>query len=192
MIKNRRDYKMYLEADRVSMGVRNGWIDHFFNDRWRYVRLLRQSEYNHNIGCFFLIRIFVEIRRRRLGRLLGYSIPLNAFGPGLALPHRGDIVVNSYARIGPNCRIHIGTNIGTQIGTLDEVPVMGRNCYIGPGAKLYGKIVIGDNVIIGANAVVNKSFPEGNCTIAGIPARVISEKSTVGLFSCGYEESGKE
>ena len=45
--------------------------------------------------------------------------------------------------------------------------------YIGPGAKLYGKITIGNNVAIGANAVVNKSFGS-NITIAGIPAKIIS------------------
>lgn len=32
---------------------------------------------------------------------------------------------------------------------------IGNNVYIGPGAKLFGDIVIGDN------AVVNKSFPDG-------------------------------
>ena len=181
------DYLNYLEADRVSMGVGRGLKDYLFNDRWRYVRLLRLSEYLHNTKKNLFAKLLCEVRRRRLGRMLGYSIPLNVFGPGLAIPHRGYIVINSYAKIGANCRIHVGTNIGTQIGTLDEVPVVGNNCYIGPGAKLYGKIIIGDNVIIGANAVVNKSFPQGSCTIAGVPARVISEKSTIGLFSQGYE-----
>lgn len=190
MIKSKADYVAYLEADRLSMGVGRGFKDHFLNDRWNYVRLLRRSEYLHNTRKFILLRLICEVRRRRLGRLLGYSIPLNVFGPGLAIPHRGDIVVNSYARIGANCRIHVGTNIGTQIGTLDEVPVIGNNCYIGPGAKLYGKIVIGDNVIVGANAVVNKSFPDGNCTVAGVPAKVISDKSTKGLFSQGYKSEG--
>ena len=180
----------YLKADRISMGVSGGLVDDLFNDRWRYVKLLRMSEYCKNTRKNIIIRLFYEVRRRRLGRLLGYSIPLNVFGPGLAIPHRGDIVVNDYAKVGRNCRIHVGTNIGTQIGTLDEVPVIGDNCYIGPGAKLYGRIVIGNNVIIGANAVVNKSFPGGNCTIAGVPARIISERSTVGMFSQGAREDG--
>lgn len=189
MIKSKQDYKRYLEADRVSMAVGRGLKDALFNDRWCYVKRLRRAEYSANTGQWLPIRLFHEIQLRRLGRLLGYSIPLNVFGPGLAIPHRGDIVVNSYARIGSNCRIHVGTNIGTQIGSLDEVPVIGNNCYIGPGAKLYGNIVIGDNVIIGANAVVNRSFPDGNCTIAGVPARVISTRSTAGLFARGHVEN---
>lgn len=53
-------------------------------------------------------------------------------------------------------------------------PVIGDNCYIGTGAKIFGNITIGDNVKIGANAVVNKSFGS-NVTIAGIPARVVNK-----------------
>jgi serine O-acetyltransferase len=69
------------------------------------------------------------------------------------------------------------------------VPRIGDNCYLGPGAKLFGAIVIGDNTVIGANAVVNKSFPNGNVTLGGVPARIISEKSTAGLFVLGYKKA---
>lgn len=54
------------------------------------------------------------------------------------------------------------------------VPVIGDNCYIGPGAKLFGDIRIGNNVAIGANSVVNKSF-EDNVTIAGVPAKIVNK-----------------
>jgi serine O-acetyltransferase len=50
--------------------------------------------------------------------------------------------------------------------------------YIAPGAKIYGAIEIADNIAIGANAVVNKSFLEPNITIAGVPARKISDKGS--------------
>ena len=52
----------------------------------------------------------------------------------------------------------------------------GDNCYMSLGAKLFGGIVIGDNVKIGANPVMNKSFPEGNCTLVGIPAHIVCKK----------------
>jgi serine O-acetyltransferase len=58
-----------------------------------------------------------------------------------------------------------------------EHQLFGDNVYIGPGAKIFGPIVIGNNVAIGANAVVNKSF-QHNCTIAGVPAKVISQKTS--------------
>jgi serine O-acetyltransferase len=84
-------------------------------------------------------------------------------------------VVHPDARIGANCRIHVDVVIGTRPGPDDLVPQLGENCYIGPGAKLFGDIVIGPNTAIGANAVVNSSFLEGFCTIAGAPARKVSD-----------------
>lgn len=42
--------------------------------------------------------------------------------------------------------------------------------WIGPGVKIFGKVTIADNIQIGANAVVNKSFEESDITIVGIPA----------------------
>ena len=56
-------------------------------------------------------------------------------------------------------------------------PILGDNVYIGPGAKLFGKITIADNISIGANAVVTKSFEQENISIAGVPAKIISEKN---------------
>jgi serine O-acetyltransferase len=110
----------------------------------------------------------------------------NTFGPGLSIAHRGNIVVNGGARIGANCRIHVGVNIGTEAGKADAAPTIGDNCYIGPGAKIFGPIMIGPNTVIGANAVVNKSYPEGNQTLGGIPAQAISNKSSKGLLIEGY------
>ena len=92
------------------------------------------------------------------------------FGPGLSIAHRGTIVVNSGARVGANCRLHVCVNIGTKAGYGEQAPVLGDNVYVGPGAKLYGSIVVGNNVAIGANAVVNKSFPQDNVVLAGVPA----------------------
>ena len=73
-------------------------------------------------------------------------------------------------------------NIGTKAGFGDLAPTIGDNCYIGPGAKLFGDIVVGNNVAIGANAVVNKSFRENDITVAGVPAKVISHKGSKGLL----------
>lgn len=106
---------------------------------------------------------------KKLSYKLGYTIYKNNFGPGVCFCHYGTLVVNEDARIGKNCRIHVGVNIGRFNG---GVPRIGDNCYIGPGAKLFGPIIIGDNVTIGANAVVNKSFPD-NCVIVGVPAKII-------------------
>lgn len=122
-----------------------------------------------------MIGLYYRFQLHRLSFKLGYSIPLNVVGPGLSLPHRGTIVINSHASIGENCRIHVDVNIGATGGST-EAPFIGSNCYIGPGAKLVGNISIADNVIIGANAVVVKSINEPGTTWAGVPAKKISDK----------------
>lgn len=80
------------------------------------------------------------------------------------------MIVHNKCKIGKNCRIHVGANIGAE---KDLVPEIGDNCYIGPGAKIFGGIHIGNNVKIGANAVVNRSSEDG-AVLAGIPAKKIN------------------
>lgn len=105
---------------------------------------------------------------------LGYSIPLNVFGPGLSIAHHGTIVVAQEAHIGANCRIHEGVTIGATNGTSDAAHI-GNNVFIGTGAKIIGKVVVGDDVAIAANAVVVKDvLTDSGCTVGGVPAKVIS------------------
>jgi serine O-acetyltransferase len=104
--------------------------------------------------------------------MLGFTIPPNTIGPDLKLPHYGTIVIHNNARIGSNARINVDVVIGENNGP-DNVPIIGNNVVIEAGAKIYGKILIADDIHIGANSVVNKSFIEPNCVIAGIPAKVI-------------------
>lgn len=109
---------------------------------------------------------------------LDFSIPLNTLGKGVSIAHRGTIVINSKARLGQNCRIHVCVNIGAYG---EGAPKIGKNVYIAPGAKIFGNIEIADDIAIGANAVVNKSFTEKNISIGGIPAKKISNNGSKGL-----------
>lgn len=190
MIKSYSDYLDYIKSDQKATGYSESflWLYVFTTNIGVYLRLLRKLEYYHNCKRDILSRTYrryLSLRFRRLSIALGYSIPLNVFGPGLSLAHRGTIVVNTRARVGSYCRLHVCVNIGE--GADGKAPLIGDNCYIGPGAKLFGGIVIGDNVAIGANAVVNQSFPEGNMTIAGIPARKISDKNSLPLLKITKE-----
>ncbi|MEE2026121.1 serine O-acetyltransferase [Alkalimonas mucilaginosa] len=172
----------FIEADRKALGIENTLKNLIFNNVWKYQRNLRKLEYVINCKKPKLARFYYRYKLKRLGSRLGFSIPPNVFGPGLAIAHIGPIIVNSAARIGANCRIHVCVNIGTAAGHEFKAPTIGNNCYIGPGVKMFGDITIGDNVAFGANAVVNKSFPDGNCTLGGIPAKIISEKTSNGFL----------
>lgn len=81
------------------------------------------------------------------------------------------VVVHSRAKIGK--RVVIGQNctIGRSLDP-EDIPIIGDDVYISAGARIIGKISVGNNVIIGANAVVNKDVPD-NTIVAGVPAKVI-------------------
>lgn len=180
MIKNKSDLKRYLEMDRYALGRggRPKWIGDYI---YKFEISLRYHEYYHNIiaeGNSNLLNrlklLYWKYRHNRLGLLLGFEIPINVFDAGLRINHRGLLIVNKHVKIGKYCDIHQGVNIGMQGDSNRNCPTIGDNVWIGPGAKLFGKIVIGNNNQIGANAVVNKSFVEDGIAIAGVPAKKIS------------------
>ncbi len=137
--------------------------------RWRYgVRptLVRKL-------CSLLYKIlfkFVQI-------LTGIELPCEAIvGRNFVIDHFGGIIVSGYARFGDNCRIRNGVVVGLRRIEEPYAPVIGNNVDIGAGAKLLGRIKIGDNSIIGANAVVLDDVPE-NSIATGVPAIIKPRRS---------------
>lgn len=181
MITSKNDLKYYLEQDRIYLNKKRSRPRIIGDETWIYQILLRKEEYHHNVGNK-LMAFYYKIRRHKLGIRLGFDIGINVFGPGLSLAHYGPIIVNKNAKIGARARIHVGVNIGTAAGVSKSAAKIGDNVYLGPGVKIFGPVELGHNMAVGANAVVNKSFPEGNCTIGGVPARVISQKTSAGLW----------
>ena len=184
MIGSWSDFQSYVRADAVGRGspvtVRNIVLDPVL----RFQILMRLDEWLLNTGKPKLLRFAFLLWFRRLSVRLGFSMGPNIFGPGLAIVHYGTIVIDPTTRIGKNCRIHVGGHIGGAAQFVDAAevhkfsPRIGDNVYIGPGAKIYGPIVIGDNCVIGANAVVTKSFLQAGLTLAGVPAKIIAEGGT--------------
>lgn len=175
MIKTKQDYKYYLSQDANNGQFQKTVINYLFHDTWKFLRLLRLLEYLKNTKTGFhwkvVVTIFINLRLRAKGKKLGFSIPPNVFGPGLILPHVGTIVVSDMAKVGANCKLHVCTNIGASYYASNEAPQIGDNCYIAPGAKIFGSISIANNVRIGANAVVNKSCKSENVSLLGVPAK---------------------
>lgn len=188
MIQNRADYINYRKRDERRLGITPTIRRHAFrflglaDEIWDFQIWLRRTEFVVNTRKPLILRLIAKYQLRRKSMRLGFSIPLNSFGPGLSLAHRGDVIVNAAARIGSDCRIHAGVNIGTAAGHRNAAPRIGDSCYLGPGVKIFGPITIGDNTAVGANAVVNSDFFEGNCSLGGIPARKISSKSAESLL----------
>jgi serine O-acetyltransferase len=188
MITDRKSYKVYCQADRLanSIPVREKTIKKimqlvFPNPIRKFLFLLRKTEYIKNcksgisgkIFYLFYFQKFIKISRK-----LGFSIPLNVFGPGLSIPHYGTIVVNPATKVGKNCRLHVCVNIGASGGS-ELAPKIGDNVYIGPGAIIFGDIIIANNITIAANATVYKSIEITDVTIGGTPAIILKEETSV-------------
>jgi serine O-acetyltransferase len=125
--------------------------------------------------------LFKIILKRKMIKF-GIEIhPNTKIGYGFYIGHFGGIIINEKTIIGNNCNISQGVTIG-QInrGEKKGTPTIEDEVYIAPGAKIIGKINIGRNSSIGANAVVVKDV-SANTTVGGIPAKQIS---TIG--SDGY------
>ena len=124
---------------------------------------------NKIIGLYCLI--WLKISQVFTG--LSFPIGLN-FGKGILISHSGSIIINSQCIIGENCNLAPGVVIGYGIKKgVEGYPKIGNQVFIGPGAKIFGPITIGDDVAIGANAVVNIDVPSG-AVVAGVPAKVVS------------------
>lgn len=102
----------------------------------------------------------------------------NTIGPGFRIYHAGDFVhVGPNVRIGRNCTMLPGVVFGNKSETPDNtLVVVGDNCYFGLGVKILGAVKFGNNVTIGANAVVTKNIPD-NAIVGGIPAKIIKYKN---------------
>ena len=107
------------------------------------------------------------------------KIPYQAkIGRGSTFGYGGmGVVIHSKSIIGVNCTICQQVSIGGGGGNsrFPEVPVIGNNVYIAKGSIVMGGITIGNNVTIGANAVVTKPIPD-NAIVAGVPTKILRTK----------------
>ncbi|MDR3390209.1 MAG: serine acetyltransferase [Sulfuriferula sp.] len=110
--------------------------------------------------------------------LFGISIGVSAqIGRRLVIEHFGSIIVHGRAVIGDDCMIRQGVTIGNRRSdTPFDAPVIGSRVAIGAGAKILGHVIIGDDVDIGANAVVICDVPANHIAV-GVPA-IVKPKST--------------
>ena len=187
-IRNKSDLKYYLEQDRIALKRSSGFMWRKDNI-WKFEILLRKAEYYCNCmpGPLKKIGSYYKRKLYRMGvKCGGFSIPINCFGPGLSIAHYGSIVVNDTAKVGKNCRIHEGVTIGAT-GREGQAATIGDNCFLATGAKIIGAIQIGNDIAVGANAVVVKSYLEDGITLGGVPAKKISNHDSHDFLAEGLQ-----
>lgn len=180
MITNKTELKDYLTEDLKRFNKKPTLKDWVLKNEWayiyKYIKTLRYLEYYLN-SKKKLPYLFYFFKYKRLCYKLGIDIKPNNVGPGFRIMHLGGLVhIKKNCRIGKNCTILPGVVIGNKHLNDDNSWVyIGDNCYIGLGAKIFGQVNIGNNVTIGANAVVTHDIPD-NAVVGGIPARIIRIK----------------
>ncbi len=137
----------------------------------RHMRILenckeRTPKYYYHWFCY-----------KHLGFKLRMVIYPNTIGPGFRIYHAGAYThVGPNVKIGRNCTFVSGVVFGNKTEKEDNTPVVvGDNCYFGIGVTILGGVKIGNNVTVGAHAVVTKDIPD-NAVVGGIPAKVIKIK----------------
>ncbi len=107
---------------------------------------------------------------------LSIGIGPGIFDRGLSIAHAGAINFDQAARVGQNCRIHEKVTIGASGGT--DAPVIGDNVSLALGCKVMGKVNVADGHAVGANAVDFTDVGEPGITVAGVPAKKISDHNS--------------
>lgn len=117
--------------------------------------------------------------RRLVQMATGISLPCTAsIGPGLHIPHAGTIVLHARTVLGADCCLTQGVTIGVSgIGERRGVPRIGDRVYLAANAVVVGPIRVGDDVVVGANSLVNRDVPD-HCTVLGVPAVVVNQRGS--------------
>jgi serine O-acetyltransferase len=139
--------------------------------KWRYGIRQRWLRLPFSILYKFL-KLLSEI-------LTGIDLPCEAtVGRRFRIDHFGGIVISGDAVFGDDCVIRNGVTVGLRHTGQRGAPVIGNRADIGAGAKVLGSIRIGDDVAIGANAVVITDVPENSIAV-GVPAKIRPRKQSM-------------
>lgn len=173
-INDRKKLNYFLECDRAVLGIPASLKKpRLLRDYiWKFEILMRKTEYLSNKKSLFIKPIFLLylLRYKRWCRIYNLEIPLNCIREGLRIWHLNGIIINPNAKIGRNCSISARVVIGQ---SKDYFPTIGDNVELMVESKVLGANV-SDNICVGASSLVIRSITANNKTVAGIPARVIS------------------
>ena len=157
----REDWRTY-ERDPARQGL---WVMVVYRfGRWRYGI--------HNRWLRLPFSILYKILKLLSQILTGIDLPCEVtVGRRFKIEHFGDIIISGDTVFGDDVVIRNGVTVGLKRTNERGAPVIGNRVDIGAGAKILGPIRIGDDVAIGANAVVLQDVPPHSLAI-GVPAQI--------------------
>lgn len=175
-----------LREDLRMFAAVRGERSRFVNDLDRLANLIRMAWAADAFFALVLYRLRTSLRRHRVPLLptalhracmlmsqvcIGDPVVI---APGVYLPH-GQVVIDGLVRIGTGTIISPWVTIGLLEGTT-QGPTLGDGVFVGTGAKILGPVTVGANAKVAANAVVLQDVAP-NTTVAGAPARLVSDRS---------------
>jgi len=168
-----RDFRAVFDRDPAAHGLWGVFNVILTYPGFHAICLHRMAHLLHRINIPVVPHIIMWF-----GRVLtGVEIhPAAKIGGGFFIDHGFGVVIGETAEIGENVTLFQGVTLG---GTGKESgkrhPTLGDNVVVGAGAKILGGITIGNDVYVGANAVVLKPVPD-DCTVVGVPGRCIKQE----------------
>ncbi len=190
-VKTKTQLKALLRQERDVYVPATSYKKHWFRRSKAYsiycaLRAFRLYEfYSQNStpgNCFSRIihtlkTLWLDRRRNLLGEAVGVELTPGMVGPGVHICHSNVVV---FGHVGEGGTFHGNNVVGNKrSGAIDEVPILGKHVDVGFGACIIGKVTIADNCVIGAGAVVTKSFTTPGTIIAGVPAKEIGRRDSV-------------
>lgn len=193
-IQNWRDCQAFIRADYHSRRGTRPIFEFLSDPIVRFLVVMRILEWLENTGASQLVRAPLTFWFRRLSLRLGFTISRHVFGPGVALPHYGNIMIDGRSSFGRNCRVHVGTVVAGTAKRMDPAeasewwaPIIGDNVYIAPGVKMNGPLSIAEDCMISANSVVTRSFTTPGVTISGFPANIVALSGSQNMIVRGCD-----
>lgn len=166
--------------------IKEDWIAHkkdWTKPGFRAVAVQRFGVWRMNLEPKLLRAPFSLLYRalyRKVRNTYGIDLPYTVqLGRRVIIEHHSGIIIHGNSVIGDDSIIRQGVTLGNRY--LDrplDAPILGKKVNVGAGAKILGKVIVGDEAKIGANAVVLKDVPS-QATVVGIPAKILDSPSSL-------------
>lgn len=156
------------------------WEDYIESTNRKALKRIIKANRLYHSGSFLNKIRAMRIHNKNI-KLYGSEIyPQVKIGEGLYIPHCTGIIVGSTTEIGKNCTIYPNVVFGARYSPSKGNPVgrrhakCGDNCVFGANSSIIGDVIIGNNVVVGAGAVITKDIPD-NAVVVG-NNKIISDK----------------
>lgn len=137
----------------------------------KFIISYREAHYYRN---YPIINYFYRLKHKKFSNKIGCLLPYTlTIGKGFYIGHLSGIIINPKVIIGDNVNIAQGVTIGQENrGKRKGTPVIGNEVWIGANAVVVGKVKIGNNVLIAPNSYINFDVPD-NSIVIGNPGKII-------------------